>query len=239
MKILAIIPAYNEESTIANVIKDILDYEYIDVLVINDGSIDKTSLIARSFGIDVIDNPVNYGIGKTMRIGYQYANQNAYDIAVQVDADGQHDVSRLGLLIKSLNNNGYDMVIGSRYVAKTSYESSRFRYYGSKYFSWLIYILTSKKIADTTSGYRAVNKQVIAYFDKNYPDYYPEIPMLSKLLLDGFRVKEISVEMKKRQGGVSSISFIDSVAYFFMISFICIRIRLKVRRTGNVNGNVD
>lgn len=230
MKILAIIPAYNEETTIAKVIKEILAYGNIDVLVINDGSKDNTSKIAHLFEINVIDNPVNYGIGKTMRIGYQYAKNNSYDIAIQVDADGQHDVSRLGLLINSLSNNEYDMVIGSRYVKKTNYESSKIKYYGSRYFSWLIYILTNKKIADTTSGYRVANKQVIAFFAKNYPDFYPEVPMLSKLLLYGFKVKEISVEMKKRQGGVSSISLKDSVIYFFMISYVCIKIWFKVRK---------
>lgn len=230
MKILAIIPAYNEETAIANVIKEILNYEDIDVLVINDGSKDNTSLIAHSFDIEVIDNVENYGIGKTMRIGYQYAKKNSYDIAIQVDADGQHDISQLELMINTLTINQYDMVIGSRYVIKTNYKASKMRYLGSKFFSWLLYILSKKRIADTTSGYRVVNRQVIVFFAQNYPDFYPEIPMLLKLLLNGFKVKEIPVEMKKRQGGVSSISFVDSIIYFIMISFICIIIWLKSER---------
>lgn len=229
MKILAIIPAYNEEATIADVIKSILNYDYIDVLVINDGSSDNTSKIARSFGVIVIDNDQNYGIGKTMRIGYQYAKHNSYDIAIQIDGDGQHDVSRLDSLIEKLVSKKCNMVIGSRYVTKTNYKSSKVRYYGSKYFSWLVYLLTCQKISDTTSGYRAINKELISYFAEEYPDYYPEVPMLTKLLLKRYKVTEMAVEMKKRQGGKSSISLIDSVTYFFKISFICFKIRFDNR----------
>lgn len=226
---LAIIPAYNEEATIADVIKSILNYDNIDILVINDGSSDNTSTVARLFDVIVIDNPQNYGIGKTMRIGYQYAKDNFYDIAIQIDGDGQHDVSRLGSLIEMLVLKKCNMVIGSRYVTKTSYESSKFRYFGSKYFSWLVYLLTYQKISDTTSGYRAINKDIINYFAENYPDYYPEVPMLTKLLLKRYKVTEMAVEMKKRQGGKSSISLIDSITYFFKISFICFKIRFDNR----------
>ncbi|MCL2050381.1 MAG: glycosyltransferase family 2 protein [Lachnospiraceae bacterium] len=223
MRVLAIIPAFNEEETIASVIKELNEYRFIDIIVINDGSDDNTYAITHSLNVNFVDFPLNKGIGTAMKVGYQFAKHNGYDIAVQIDADGQHDISRLNDLILLIKENNYDMVIGSRYVVKTNYVSSFLRYWGSKYFTFLINVLSQKIIKDTTSGFRAVNKTIIKIFADNYPSYYPEVPTLLELLMENYKICETSVEMKKRQGGKSSISFAKSIKYLFEISFICVK----------------
>lgn len=229
IKIIAIIPAYNEEKTIAAVINELLQYEFIDILVINDGSKDRTSSIAHELNVKVIDNVKNQGIGHTMKIGYQYAKTKEYDIAIQVDADGQHDISKISELIYMIKEKNYDMVIGSRYIAKTCYKSSLLRFLGIKYFSILIFILNRILIKDITSGYRAVNNRVINYFADHYPPYYPEVPMISNLASLNYKICEISVEMHKRQAGKSSISLINGIYYFFKITYVCIKNKLNIQ----------
>lgn len=229
MKVLVIIPAYNEEKTIANVIQDLKKYNYIDILVINDGSKDNTSFVARNMNVVVLDHASNQGIGASMRTGFKYARTHDYDIVIQVDADGQHDISRLGEIIAKVRDEGYDMVIGSRFISKTKYNSTPYRWLGIKYCSWLIKLINRTCIKDPTSGYRAMSKYAIDFCVEHYINDYPEVPILSQLIQSGYKVCEISVEMKKRQGGKSSITFIDSIIYFVRITFICIRNNLAIR----------
>jgi len=230
MKVIAIIPAFNEEATIKMVINEIRQYEDIDVIVINDGSKDRTSIIARETGTPVIDFNKNQGIGLAMKAGYQYAKERDYDIAIQVDADGQHDISKINELIFMIEEKEYDMVIGSRYIVKTGHVSSFIRYLGIKYFSALLYIFHKKSIKDTTSGYRAVNKHIINYFAEYYPPYYPEVPTLSNLMSQDKKICEIPVDMRRRQAGKSSISFFDSFHYLIKITYICIKERISYRK---------
>ncbi|MBQ5324731.1 MAG: glycosyltransferase family 2 protein, partial [Oscillospiraceae bacterium] len=214
MKVLIIIPAYNEAETIVNVIKEIQKYRSFDIVVINDGSTDMTSCLARNMNVCVIDHAINKGIGAAMKTGFQYAAKNNYDVAVQVDADGQHDISMLKKLISKVFDEKYDMVIGSRYVSKTKYNSTKYRLIGIKYCSFLIYALSGHRIKDPTSGFRAFNRRVIDYCILHYIDDYPEVPILFQLIKQGYKIHEMPVEMKKRQGGKSSISFLDSIIYF-------------------------
>ncbi len=182
MKILIIIPAYNEETTIQKVIRSInLKMPEADILVVNDGSTDDTSKKASQAGAKVVDLPYNLGIGGAVQTGYIYAKENDYDIAVQVDADGQHDPSYIKDLIKHLIKNSADVAVGSRYISKTDYRSSICRRMGMVFFSFLVSLLTNQKFKDTTSGFRAVNKDVINCFANNYPDDYPEVDVLVKL----------------------------------------------------------
>lgn len=219
MKILVIVPAYNEEQSVGEVIKRIKEnIPQSTVLVINDGSKDNTHNAALSAGAKVIDLPFNLGIGGAMQTGYLYAFQNDYDIAVQVDADGQHDPAYLRRLIKPVAKDLADMCIGSRYICKTSYRSSVLRRTGMIFFSYLIYLLTGKKIKDPTSGYRAINKKVINYFSQNYPTDYPEADVIVKLFKKNFRILEIPVEMKERNTGRSSITPLRSVYYMIKVS---------------------
>lgn len=223
MKILVIIPAYNEEATIKNVIQRIkLKMPQADILVVNDGSKDNTSRKAKTAGAKVIDLPYNLGIGGAMQTGYLYAKENGYDIAVQVDGDGQHDPSYIKELIEPIINNSADVVVGSRYIIKTNYKSSVFRRMGMIFFSFLVSTLTNQKFKDTTSGFRAVNKEVINYFSNHYPVDYPEVDVLIRLKKRNFRIAELPVEMYKRQGGKSSITTFRSLYYMLKVSLAII-----------------
>lgn len=219
MRILTIIPAYNEESTIGSVVRRIkLHIPNADILVINDGSRDSTSQLARNSGASVIDLPFNLGIGGAMQTGYIYAKDNNYDIAIQVDADGQHDPSYIKNMLEPLSNNLADVVVGSRYVSKTHYKSSLSRRVGMIFFSTLVSLLTKQKLKDTTSGFRAVNKNVIKYFANFYPTDYPEVDVLVKLKRKNFRIIELPVQMLERQGGKSSITALKSIYYMIKVS---------------------
>lgn len=219
MRILIIIPAYNEETTIQNVIRHItIKMPDADILVVNDGSNDNTSKKAIEAGAKVIDLPYNLGIGGAMQTGYIYAKENYYNIAVQVDADGQHDPSYIKDLIKPIIDDVADVVVGSRYISKTNYRSSTFRRMGMVFFSLLVSLLTNQKFKDTTSGFRAVNKDVIHCFAKHYPDDYPEVDVLVKLKKKNFRIVELPVQMLERQGGKSSITTLRSLYYMIKVS---------------------
>lgn len=230
MKVIVIIPAYNEEKTIGIVIDELRQKSSVDIIVIDDGSKDNTAMIARNKGVEVIELEENKGIGEAMREGYKYARRENYDVAIQVDADGQHNIDYLEKLIEQVYYQKFDMVIGSRYVKKTSYTSSFSRYIGIKYFSVLIYALHRKVVKDTTSGYRAVNKKLISFFADAYPMLYPEVPILSYLIQNESKICEIPVEMRKRQGGKSSIGFRQSIYYFFAVTFVCIKQNIRRRR---------
>jgi len=217
-KIIVIVPAYNEEKTIDSVIYNIKKNKDVDILVVNDGSSDKTSLIAKNNGVIVIDLPFNLGIGGCMQTGYKYAYKNGYDIAIQIDADGQHDARFIDELIKPILNDEADLVIGSRYVAKTNYRGSYLRRTGSRFFTFLLKILTGYAIYDSTSGFRAANRKVIKYFSESYPQDYPEVEVIAKLSKMGFRMREIPVEMHERLGGQSSINFKRSIYYMVKVT---------------------
>ena len=226
-KILIIIPAYNEELSIGKVITEIkTKNKEVDILVVNDGSTDNTFNEACKYGVMVIDLPCNLGIGGAMQTGYMYAYKNDYDIAVQVDGDGQHDPSDIEEIIKPVMNNEVDMIIGSRFINKTGYKSTIFRRSGMIYFTNLIKILTGKRIEDTTSGFRAVNRKIIELFAKDYPLEYPEVEVIVKLSKMGYKIKEIPVFMHKRNFGKSSITPIKSIYYM---------IRVTIGATSNAN----
>jgi len=219
-KILIIVPAYNEAKTIKGVVSQINNnIPEADILVINDCSNDETETILKQENINHINLILNLGIGGAMQTGYIYALKNGYDIAVQIDGDGQHDPYNIKEILKPIQQNSADMVIGSRYVEKTSYKTPVFRKIGMMYFKNLVNLITNKKINDTTSGYRAVNKKVIKLFAEDYPKDYPEVEVLVKLNKKGFRVLEVPVEMHERKAGFSSITPIKSVHYMLKVTF--------------------
>lgn len=215
---LVIIPAYNEAATIGQVIKNIKRWCDADILVVNDGSTDGTSATARAEKVTVIDLPCNLGIGGAMQTGYRYACRYGYEFAVQVDADGQHDPRFIDTLVQPLLAGKADMVIGSRYMEDGDYRGSLARRAGSRFFSFLLKLLTGQAIYDTTSGFRAVNRRVLAYFIRHYPPDYPEVEVIMQLLRQGYRLKEIPVAMYPRKGGHSSITLLRSVYYMLKVS---------------------
>ena len=223
MKTLVIIPAYNEEECIEKVVNDVLA-QNVDVIVINDGSKDNTSINAKKTKAHVIDLPFNLGIGGAVQTGYLYAYKNDYDVAIQFDGDGQHNSVYINEMIKVLNEKNVDMVIGSRFINTTGYKQTFMRMLGNKIIGGMIKLYTGKKIYDTTSGYRAVNKRVIKKFANDYPSDYPEPDTNLRLLRQKYKIEEIPVEMNQRNTGKSSITPLKSIYYMIKVSlamFIC------------------
>lgn len=231
LKVLVIIPAYNEEKSIGDVIAKVRSFEGIDVVVVNDGSKDATVSVALESGARVISLPFNLGIGGAMQTGYMFARNNGYDVAIQVDGDGQHDPAYIRKLIEPIEQGKYEMVVGSRYVEKTSYKSSLSRRIGMVYFSWLVSILTGNKVTDTTSGFRAVNRKIIEYFAESYPTDYPEVDVLVRLNRKKIKICEVPVEMQERQGGSSSITPLKSIYYMIKVS---IAVLIDTMRSGGM-----
>lgn len=218
-KILIIIPAYNEAESIEGVISAVKkELPEADIVVINDGSRDDTSAIAKRLGVTVADLPYNMGIGVAMQTGYRYAAlKNNYDIAVQVDADGQHPPDQIKCIIGPIVEEKADAVIGSRFLIKGEYHPSLARNIGIKVFSVVVSMITGKKLTDTTSGFRAVNKRIISFFAQNYPEDYPEVEAIVLLHKAGFSIIEISVKMKARAGGKSSITALHALYYMVKV----------------------
>lgn len=229
-RVLVILPAHNEEKSIGAVIDKIrkLGKKY-HLVVINDGSTDKTQEIAFKKNVEVINLPFNLGIGGSVQTGLKYAYINNYDVAVQVDADGQHDPIFIPELIKALDHDA-DMAIGSRFMAKTNYQPPFMRKLGIEIFSFFIKLTCGKKIYDSTSGFRAFNRKAITFLAKNYPIDFPEPESIVKLLRNGFKIKEVRVEMSNRSSGKSSVTSLKAIYFMSSISIAILIERLKQKR---------
>jgi len=229
MKTLAIIPAFNEENSIDSVIRSIKRHQpSMDIVVVNDGSSDRTGAVARSTGLaQVIDLPVNLGIGGAVQTGYLYAFRKGYDIAVQIDADGQHDPSELSKLIQALEDGEADCCTGSRFIDSLGYRSTFTRRMGILFFTWMIHWMTGRRITDPTSGFRAVNREGIRLFADYYPDDYPEVEALVLLIRSGYRVMEKPVRMEARTAGKSSITPFKSLYYMLKVSLAVVMTRMR------------
>lgn len=234
-KIILIIPAYNEQDNILETYKSIIEYNKknktkYDVIVINDGSTDNTENILNDNKIPHIKLICNLGIGGAVQTGYKYAYKNGYDIAIQFDGDGQHDVNYVKDIIKPIIDNNADFTIGSRYIDKNSskFKSTIARQIGIKLISFIIGVVTSKKVLDTTSGFRACNKRIIEEFSLEYPIEYPEPVTTTELLKKGYRLKEVPVSMNERKAGKSSIKTWKK-AYYMVNVYLSI-IMVGIRR---------
>lgn len=231
MKKIVIIPAYNEISNIRTTVQDILDHAPgFDYVIINDCSQDGTMRFCTEQGMNIINLPVNLGIGGAVQTGYLYAWRNGYDVAVQFDGDGQHDASYLGEMADFLQAQQADMVIGSRYIRREGFQSSGIRQFGIRYFSALIKLLTGKRVTDPTSGMRMVNRDVMKIYSEDYPVDYPEPESVVTILRMGKKVSEIPVIMRERQGGVSSISPRKAVYYMIKVTLAILMECLRKRR---------
>lgn len=214
MKILVIVPAYNEEKSLPGVIQDLRDHAgFADVLVIDDGSRDLTARIAKELAVEVLRLPFNLGIGGAMQAGYLYAERNGYDLAVQFDGDGQHIAGEIEKLIDPLKRGAADLVAGSRFLKPGGYRAPLFRRAGIWLFSFLLSRILGMHVTDTTSGFRAANRKAIEFFSRQYPDDYPEVETLVLLHKAGLKVAETPVMMRERSSGQSSITASRSVYY--------------------------
>lgn len=232
-RVLVIIPAYNEAENIVQVVKHMMeDAPQYDYLVINDGSTDDTLELCRRENFRYLDLSINMGIGGAVQAGYVYARKNDYDIAVQMDGDGQHDVAYLEKLLKPIIADEADVVIGSRFLEKEGFQTSVSRRTGINILSALIWITTGKRIKDVTSGYRAVNRMFIEIYSRDYPTDYPEPEAIVSAIMHLGRVQEVPVQMRAREGGVSSITFKKSIYYMIKVTLAILlcRISYGVRR---------
>lgn len=235
-KVLLIIPAYNEEKNIIKTCKKIDNYNKknntnFDYIVINDGSKDKTEELLISNNINHIKLIHNLGIGGAVQTGYKYGKNNNYDIAIQYDGDGQHDISYVNKIIEPILKSNIDMVVGSRFIDKkeSEFQSSFARRVGIKLISFAIKIKTKYRLYDTTSGFRACNKKVIQIFSENYPSEYPEPISTVNVLLNKYKIKEIAVSMNERTAGVSSISSWKNI-YYMVNVVLSIIVMKKVKK---------
>ncbi len=233
MKCLIIIPAYNEAESIENVINNLVEnYPQYDYVVINDGSRDGTKEICIRNHYQILNLPVNMGIGGAVQTGYRYALEYGYDAAVQIDGDGQHNVSYLEDMLRLLESGQAEIVIGSRFMEKEGFQSSHARRTGITILSILGWLLTGVRVRDITSGYRLVNRRFIRIFAEDYPADYPEPEALVIAAVYRGKIKEYPVIMRERENGTSSITIKKSVYYMIKVSLAMLirRISFGVRR---------
>jgi glycosyltransferase involved in cell wall biosynthesis len=217
MASLVIIPAFNEEKNLPHVLAEIRAYlPGFSVVVVNDGSKDRTAAIAASLGATVISHPVNIGYGAAVQTGFKFACKNACnDVIVIMDADGQHDAKDAPALIRALKEHTADMVIGSRFMAKNTYKTTFSRVVGRNLFSLITYLVTHKRFLDITSGFKALNGRATAFLSRNYPVDFPDAEVIILMLLSGFRIVETPACFRQRIGGRSMFSLSKKIYYPF------------------------
>lgn len=232
-KCLIIIPAYNEAESIERVVDNIIqNYPQYDYIIVNDGSTDATRKICKENGYQVLNLPINMGIGGAVQAGYCYARENEYGMAVQIDGDGQHDIAFLEGMIRYMEEENADCVIGSRFVRKEGFQSSGLRRTGIQFLSILGFLLTGVRVRDITSGYRLVNRKFIQIFARDYPTDYPEPEAMVITAVHRGKIREYPVIMKERETGTSSITLKRAVYYMIKVTLAMLirRISFGVRR---------
>lgn len=211
MKVLAIIPAYNEEGSIVDTVEELVIYApEVDYVIINDGSSDMTREICLSHGFNMVDIPINLGLSAGFQTGMKYACRNNYDCALQFDADGQHDPKYISSMICEMERLNADVIIGSRFVTEKKQTSARMM--GSVLIQFMIRLTTGKHLTDPTSGMRLYNRKMISRFSKE-SDFGPEPDTLAYLMRCGAEVFEVQVGMRERSAGESYLSFAKSISY--------------------------
>ncbi|WP_433205106.1 glycosyltransferase family 2 protein [Dactylosporangium sp. CS-047395] len=213
-KVLIIIPAWNESGSIAEVVREVRgELPTVDIIVVDDGSGDDTAIRAAEAGAIVAKLPFNLGVGGAMRTGYRYARDHGYDVAIQVDADGQHDPRYIPKLVDALDE--HDLVIGARFAGEGGYSVKGPRKWAMKMLSSVLSKLSRTKLTDTTSGHRACNRRTIEFFAHWYPAEYlgDTIEVLVRLARNGYKITQIPVAMRPRMAGTPSNSPVKATIY--------------------------
>jgi len=235
--ILVIIPAYNEEKQVGRVVQSVKNVlPAASILVIDDCSADDTGKRAAEAGASVITHSVNLGYGSGLETGYQHAVRRGFDFVVQMDADGQHLAGEIPRILAPALNDEADIVLGSRFLSTaTGYRTSPIRRAGQKFFGGIYSLLTRFTITDPTSGFQCLNRKAFGLFaGSSFPDDYPDIDVLLMAHYAGFRVKEVSVAMAERSGGVSMHSGLKPIYYFIKMILSVIIVVLSRRRWKNL-----
>ncbi len=234
MKILVIVPAYNESAAIAGTIKEIQEKApEADILVINDGSSDDTAGVVSRCGVKYLSHCINLGIGAAVQSGFLYARDNGYTYAVQIDGDGQHDPAYILPMIAWMEKENIDVGIGSRFISHQGFQSSRMRRLGIWFLSHLVRLSCGLHIRDVTSGYRVSNRRYIEIFARNYSDDYPESDAIPVIAFTGGKAAEYPMIMRERRAGHSSIDLGHSFYYIVKasLSIILSRFVYPVKKT--------
>lgn len=223
-RVIAVVPAHNEEAAIGGVIDEIHAFDRsFDVVVVDDGSVDATSAVAAEHGAAVLRLPFNIGIGGAVQTGFMYALEKGYSTAVRLDGDGQHVAADLGKLLDVLVAEGADIVTGSRFTGTNSYQPRLARRIGIVWFAKLVSVLTRQTVTDTTSGFQALNRKGIELFARDYPSDYPEVEATILVYKHRLRLAEVSVQMREREHGSSSITLARSIYYVFKVTLaLCV-----------------
>jgi glycosyltransferase involved in cell wall biosynthesis len=232
-----IIPAYNEARSLPHVLREArAAAPGFDLLVVNDGSADETFEIARSEGCAVLDLCFNLGIGGAVQAGFKYAVEGGYDVAVQVDGDGQHPADQIEALSRPILEEGCDMAVGSRYLAPGRYEGGRLRRLGNAVLSRLCSLLSGQRVTDCTSGFRAYSARAMAYLAHRYPADYPEPESIVLLARQGMRIREVPVKMRERRYGRSSITGVRPLYYMTKVGLALVLDVIKEAPQGQEGG---
>jgi glycosyltransferase involved in cell wall biosynthesis len=231
-KILVLIPAFNEGGHIGDVIEEVRRETSsfgaeVDILVVDDGSSDNTSSIAKAKGAQVIRLPLNNGIGVALQTGFRFALEAGYDTLIRVDGDGQHPARFIARLLEPVSAGRSDMVIGSRFIEGKGCKTSFFRRLGILWFSFLIRVLFHKQISDPTSGFQTMNKRVITLFTNQYASDYPEVEGIVHALENKLRIEETAIEMRPRLKGRSSIDWLRSIYYALKVTMVVLLSLIK------------
>jgi glycosyltransferase involved in cell wall biosynthesis len=218
LRTLAIVPAFNEAASIGTVLEEIRTAEpELEIVVINDASTDATAQIAAAAGVAVVSLPFNVGIGGTVQTGYQYALERGFELAIQVDGDGQHDPSEIGQVLEPILDGRADLAVGTRFVKGGGYRGTRLRRVGIRIFAAVVSLMVRQRVSDTTSGFRAVNRKALRLFAADYPHDYPEVESLVLVSRHGLRVVEVPVRMRVRETGNSSITALRAAYYMIKV----------------------
>lgn len=230
-KLLIIVPAYNEEEIIVKVIEEVNTVKLPhDLVIINDGSTDKTEELVKNLRVNIISHPINLGAGAAIQTGLKYAQAKKYDLAVVVDGDGQHDPKEISKMVVALKNNHADVVVGSRFLIKNKNGNKKIhwmRRMGIIIFSTIVSLICRSKITDTTSGFRVFNKKVIDYLSNEMPSDFPDADILISLNISGFKIIEIPVNINERINGRSMYSGLRSFYYPFKLILAILAVLLK------------
>jgi hypothetical protein len=233
---VAVVPAYNEAGAIGRVVDEIRAFDPLfDVVVVDDASSDDTTAVAQAHGATVLRLPFNVGIGGAVQTGFRYALGEGYDRAVRLDGDGQHDASELGRLLRPIESGEANLVIGSRFVDRGgSYRPPLARRLGIRVFARLVSLLGGQRVTDTTSGFLALDRVGIELFASEYPHDYPEVEATLVALRSGLRLSQVQVEMRERETGSSSITFVRSLYYMVkvMLALLVASLRRYPRLAG-------